>query len=368
MGTFGFRFRTVELSYPRQIERYLMSVLYLLTSSEPIIEGTDATFQEVSALAAAFDGDTINLCPRRIPGRPFPPQLFGFHKLRQIRKLERRCEITHVFHSIPYPFPVLRFSRNPIVYTVLTSLRHLTKPPSVKWLAGLHRIVVSNARDAGILKSWGLSNSAVVPPAIDISRLTQSVLPLQDKMTLLMASAPWVEDQFDLKGIDALLDAIATLPKLRLILLWRGLLLKELVDRVERRGITGKVDIITERVAIDNYLRQAHAAVLPAKRSDIVKAYPHSLLESLIAGKPVILSESLPMADFVRNHKCGIVLAEVTEQSLIEAIQSLRKRYDEFAQQARLIDARTFSQQAMIENYRELYTLAPRSASAGHSQ
>jgi glycosyltransferase involved in cell wall biosynthesis len=335
----------------------LMSVLYLLTSSEPIIQGTDAAFQEVSALSAAFNGETINLCPRRVPGRPFPAQLLGFHKLRQLRKLERACDITHVYHSVPYPFPVLKFSRNPIVYTVLTSLRHIASSPNLKWLKSLHRIVVSNVRDADILKSWGLLNSAVVPPAVDISRVTQSALPLEGEITLLMASAPWVEDQFDLKGIDALLDAAARLPKLRLILLWRGLLLKELLERVERHDLRGRVEIITERVEINDVLRRSHAAVLAAKRSDIVKAYPHSLLESLLGGKPVILSDMLPMADYVRQHGCGIVLEDASQQTLINAIEELRARYDGYAKRARLTEAHRFSHQAMIENYREIYEL-----------
>jgi glycosyltransferase involved in cell wall biosynthesis len=335
-----------------------MSVLYLVTSSEPVIEGTDATFQDVSVLKAAFDGETINLCPRAIPGRPFPPQLFGFHRLWQIRKLERRCAVTHIFHSVPYPFPVLRFSRNPLVYNVLTSLRQAPKPRRLAWLSRLHRIVVSNQRDADILTCWGLSNWAIVPPAIDVSPLTQSVLPLEDQLTLLMASAPWVEDQFDLKGIDALLDATAAIPTLRLILLWRGLLLKELLERVHRRGLGDRVEIITERVDINRLLKRVHATALLAKRSDIVKAYPHSLLESLVAGKPVILSDALPMADYVRDQRCGLVLEDVSAATLTPAIASLRRHYDQLAQKARQIDAKLFSRQAMIESYRELYRSA----------
>jgi glycosyltransferase involved in cell wall biosynthesis len=176
-------------------------------------------------------------------------------------------------------------------------------------------------------------------------------------MTLLMASAPWAEDQFDLKGVDALLDATARLTELRLILLWRGVLLSDLLKRVERRGIKARVEIIPERVDINAYLKRAHATVLVAKRSDIVKAYPHSLLESLAAGKPVILSNALPMADYVRRHECGIVLEEVSEQMLVQAIEDLRSRYDTLAQRARLTDARSFSQEAMIENYRAIYRL-----------
>jgi glycosyltransferase involved in cell wall biosynthesis len=341
-----------------------MRVLYLLTSPQPIIAGTDAAFQEVSALKAAFNGETVNLCPWATPGRPYPPQLFGFHRLPEIRRLERRCEINHVFHSVPYRFPVLRFLRNPVVYTVLASVRQLQKPPSLIWLASLHRIVVSNPRDADTLKSWGLSNFAVVPPAIETGRLEPSALPLADEMTLLMASAPWAEDQFDLKGVDALLDAVARLPKLRLILLWRGLLLKELLERVERRALKNRVEIIPERVDINVYLRRVHATVLAAKRGDIVKAYPHSLLESLAAGKPVILSDALPMADYVRQRECGIVIEEVSEQTLVLAIEDLRARYETLAQRARLTDAQSFSQQAMIASYREIYRLGDAPANA----
>ena len=337
-----------------------MSVLYLLTSSAPIIQGTDATFQEISALQNEFNGEVVNLCPRSIPGRRFPPQLLGFHKLVEIRRLERRYEVTHVYHSVLYPFPVLRFLRNPVVYTVLTSLRQAAKPTRLKFLAGLHCIAVSDGRDADILKSWGLSNCAIVPPAIDTRPLTQSSLALGEEITLLMASAPWTEGQFELKGVDDLLEAAASLPKLRLILIWRGLLLNELRERVERLGIGDRVEIVTERVAIDDYLKRAHAAVLPAKRSDIVKAYPHSLLESLIAGKPVILSAALPMAEYVRQHGCGIVVEEVRQQTLIAAIEDLRSRYDDLAQQARLTNAQQFSQQTMIDRYRDIYTRSGR--------
>ncbi len=335
-----------------------MRVLYLVTSPRPVIAGTDAAFQEVAALQAAFNGEAVNLCPWATPGRPFPPQLYGFHRLAEIRRLERRCAINHVFHSIPYRFPVLRFLRNPVVYTVLTSVGQLDKQPNLEWLASLHRIVVSNPRDAETLKSWGLSNYAVVPPAIETARLERSSLRLAEDLILLMASAPWAEDQFDSKGVDALLDAAARLPALRLILLWRGVLLKELWARVERRGLKDRVEIVPGHADINAHLKRAHATILVAKRGDVVKAYPHSLLESLAAGKPVILSDALPMADYVRQNSCGIVVGKVNDRTLIDAIGDMRARYDALAERARLTDAQRFSYQAMIENYRAIYGFA----------
>jgi hypothetical protein len=247
-----------------------MSVLYLLTSPEPVIKGTDAVFQEVATLKTAFDGETLNLCPRKRPGSRFPPQLFGFHNIWDVIRLEKRCRLNHLYYSVPYFFPVLRFLRNPVVFTVVAGLTHRKPPDNLRGLNALHRIVVSNERDAETLNSWGLSNYAIVPPGIDISRLEPGSLVRTDQVTLLMASAPWVAEQFDSKGIDVLLDAATKIPSLRLILLWRGLLLDELRGRIDRRGIADRIEIVTDRVDINDYLKRAHAAVLLAKRGDIV--------------------------------------------------------------------------------------------------
>ena len=140
-------------------------------------------------------------------------------------------------------------------------------------------------------------------------------------------------------------------------MLWRGLLLDELRERIGRRGLEDRVEVVANRVAIDDYLRRAHAAVLLAKRGDIVKAYPHSLIESLVAGKPVILSDALPMADYVRQKGCGIVVDEVSSEALAAAVEALRRNYDELASKARSIGSHTFSQRAMIDAYRDLYGL-----------
>ena len=173
-----------------------------------------------------------------------------------------------------------------------------------------------------------------------------------------MASAPWVEHQFDEKGVDTLLDAAARLPNLKLVLLWRGLLQEELLARIARRGIDDRVEIVSGRVNINDYLKRVHATVLLVKRSDIVKAYPHSLLESLVAGKPVILSNALPMADYVRRHSCELVLETVDVDALVAAVGRLQSQYGDLARRARSIDAHDFSEATMIANYREIYQSA----------
>ena len=332
-----------------------MSVLYLLTSPDPVIEGTDAVFQDVAILRSAFGGKTLNLFPRKKPGSRFPRQLYGFHRISEIRRLEKQCKLSHLYFPVLHFFPILRLLRKPVVYTVAASLDKGKKPSAIGRLKSLYRIVVSNDRDADVLSSWGLSNFTVIPPGIDTSRIVPSRLAVDHNLTLLMASAPWVAEQFDLKGIDVLLEAVARLPFLRLILLWRGLLFEELMERVERHGVADRVEILNRRVEVGNFLQRAHAAVLLAKRSDIVKAYPHSLIESLVAHKPVIVSSAIPMADYVRQHQCGIALDDVRLESLIVAIETLRSRYSDLTRNAKLIGPDSFSVQSMVNKHRELY-------------
>lgn len=333
----------------------LMSILYLLTAPPPPIEGTDAVLQEITALRASFQSEIANLSPLKTSTRRFPKQLFGFHNIRELKRLERRCRINHIFFSFPYPFPILRLLYKPVIYTVTASLDVSKPPPARGRLGRLRRIVVSNERDAGVLKAWGLTNYAVIPAGIAAPRVVSTARPPDGDLTLLMASAPWIGAQFQSKGVDLLLDAAARLPFLRLILLWRGVLVDELARRVERRGIGKRVEIVDRKVDVGDYLARAHAAVVLVGNGGLVRAFPHSLIESLLAGKPVLLSNTISMADYVSSRKCGIVLPAMNIHALTSAIESLVRNYAMFARNAAQIGPEEFSINALVESYRRLY-------------
>jgi glycosyltransferase involved in cell wall biosynthesis len=334
-----------------------MSILYLLTTPPPALEGTDAVFQDVASLRQRFQGDVINLSPLKSSIRRFPKQLYGFHNILEIRNLERRSKLNHVFFSYPYPFPILRFLHNPIVYTVSASLDVANKPPACAQLRKLRRIVVSNERDAAVLKAWGLTNYSIVPPGVDTAGVTPTALPLGQELVLLMASAPWHSRQFHSKGIDLLLATAARLPFLRLILLWRGVLVDEITSRVQRYDIGNRVEVVNRKVNINDYLKKAHATVLLANNGGLVKAFPHSLVESIAAGKPVLLSDTIAMADYVRNHHCGVVVPAMTFEALTAAIETLRHDYELLARNTNQIERDAFSFSKTMEAYGSLYGL-----------
>jgi glycosyltransferase involved in cell wall biosynthesis len=334
-----------------------MSTLYLLTAPPPAFEGTDAVQQDVVALRQAFGGKTLNLSPLKTSTRRFPKQLFGLHKIKEVRALEGQCHINHIFFPTPYPFPILRLLHNPVFYTVTGSLDARKKPGGRSQLKKLRRIVVSNDRDAGILESWGLTNYAIIPPGIDASALIPNKLSLDRELVLLVASAPWIAHQFDQKGIDLLLAAAAKLPFLRLILLWRGVLAEELAMRVQRLGLEKRVEIVNRKVNISDYLAKAHATVLLAKNGGIVKSFPHSLIESLVSGKPVILSNTIAMADYVSSYGCGVVIPDFNLDAFVSGTERLMTSYQGLSDSAARIGPTAFSLTTMIENHRRLYEM-----------
>ena len=334
-----------------------MSILYLMTAPTPPIEGTDAVFQEVAALRQIFPGVVINLAPLRTSRHRFPKQLLGFHKIQEIRRLEQRCAVNHIFFGSAYPFPVLRLLRNPVIYTVTGSLDVNKRPLTWRRLRQLNYIVVSNQRDATILDAWGLKNYEIIAPGVDTSALTSMTLPLNRELTLLMASAPWNIRQFGSKGINLLLAAAAQLPFLRLLLLWRGVLADEITRRVRRFKLMERVEIINRRVNVAEYLQRAHAAVLLCNDGGLVKAYPHSLIEALVAAKPVLVTNTIAMAEFVNQQKCGVVIPEMNIRDLTSGLEMLISRYDEFCRNAGNIERDMFSVDKMINNYRRLYEM-----------
>jgi glycosyltransferase involved in cell wall biosynthesis len=74
--------------------------------------------------------------------------------------------------------------------------------------------------------------------------------------------------------------------------------------------------------------------VVLAETPKLVKAYPHSLLESLAAGKPILVSGVISMADYVSDTKCGVVVPELGLESLAVALETMMRDYNELQSNA----------------------------------
>jgi glycosyltransferase involved in cell wall biosynthesis len=332
-----------------------MSVLYHLTIPRPARPMCEAVWQEIDVLRRRLGGDLVYLNPTRHAVLWVPRLLYGWHRLRELRRREVTVDLHHLYNPDPYPFPILRWLNRPIVYTLSAGLRG-DKRPSVSFFdEQVHTLVVADEADRRRLAMWGLDNVRVIRPGIDVTRFTVSPLPLRDEFRLMVGSAPWVKGQFRSKGVYTLLDAAQSWPQLRLIFLWRGVLFDEMAAQVRQRGLEARVEILNRRVDVNAVLADVHASVTLASDPAIIRSFPRSLLESLAAGKPVLVSQGIPMAHVVARTGCGRVVTHVTPDAFIAALTALRQDYADACQQAAKVGRSEFSQERMIDAYRDLY-------------
>jgi glycosyltransferase involved in cell wall biosynthesis len=329
-----------------------MEIIYHATAPPPAVEGTDAVFQEIAALRRRFGGEVNTLYPLA-HGTYLPWRLFGLHQVAKLWGMDRRAALHHVFCSHLWPFPVMRLWRKPVVYTVVAGLNP-DRPPKGKFPPGV-RLVVASERDAETARRWGLPAPAVVIPAVDVARFCRAAPPGGEEFTLLSGSAPWGEEQFVTKGVEALLEAARRLPQLRLILLWRGVLSGRVEERVRRLGLQGRVEVVDRRADVNRELGRAHAAVVLAAEAGLVKAWPHSLIESLAAGRPVVVSRCIPMADFVARRDCGVVAETLDADAVTAAVRRLMAAYADKRRNALGVDRSYFRPERMLGDYGAIY-------------
>ncbi len=333
-----------------------MTVLYLLPINPPVIEGTEAVIKEIELLRQATDGTILDISPKGQIARVIRTRFCGMNKLHKIWTYEKTHAINHVHFPALYPFPFMRLVKNPIVYTVTASLNKDKKPRDTGFFKRLKAIVVSNERDLGTLNSWGLTNGQIVHPGIPLDHIVRCTKNRsQKKFHLLMASAPWSEQQFDEKGVDAILEAVKQDRNLHLTLLWRGLLEQGLQSRIIALGIADQVNVVNRAVDINEHFSKTSATILASKRGDIIKAFPNSLVESLMAGNPVILSNAIPMADFVKSNNCGVILDEVNSGCILDAISAIRDDQNAFSRRVAKLDMEYFDARKMVNSYQTIY-------------
>jgi glycosyltransferase involved in cell wall biosynthesis len=330
-----------------------MNILYHLTVLPPKMPECEALSQEIMALRRHFGGELIYLNPNQHSPIYLPRLLFGFHKLNDLRTLEATLDIHQVYNPDPFPFPVLRCLRKPVIYIVSSGVSE--RRPNIAFFSKLAAVAVSDERSFDRLQACGLDNVFLVRAGIDTGRFSFSPLPLHSNIRLMIASAPWTEKQFQTKGIDALLAAAQRNPRLELVFLWRGVLVDEMENRVKRMGLEKQVEVINQSVDVNQVLAGVHASIALATAPGIIKAYPHSLLDSLAAGKPVLVSRAIPMSDYVERVGCGKVVEQVRATDILAAIEKLAEDYTPLQKTAWQVGPQDFSLQTMVSSFQNVY-------------
>jgi glycosyltransferase involved in cell wall biosynthesis len=119
--------------------------------------------------------------------------------------------------------------------------------------------------------------------------------------------------------------------------------------------LDNQVTVLNRFVDVNSVLAGVHASITLANSPGIVKSYPHSLLESLAAGKPVLVSRAIPMADYVEQTGCGRVVDSVSPTHILAAIESLAAKYATLRESAQEVGHRDFSEDRLVDSSRDMY-------------
>jgi len=328
-------------------------ILLIHTAPSPGMIGTDAVYNETKLLLQKYPGSQLSIFPFSRPNSIFPRYLYGVKQIRMLRSAQKGLTLNHIFSPSLYFFPVLRVLTKPIVYTVTASIRRRDVENGASRLKQLRRIVVSSRRDLDFLLERGFENVSLVLPGMNLSAFRPEKLAFQEKFTLLMASAPWEVSQFESKGVHRLFQMLRDKPNVELVLLWRGILKDELSARIMKYGVQHQVKVVYEYVDIKSILASVHAAVLIVNSSDVVKSYPHSLIESLAGGKPVLVSRDIAMSDYVEERGCGVVVENFADVEL--AIEKMIENYVRISKRAREVGGADFLAERMLKDISKIY-------------
>ncbi len=336
-----------------------MKVAYHFMIPRPPVPELDGAVQEAIWLRDHFGGSIHYLYPTDRFRRWLPSGLCGVRQLAELRSLDREVDLHHLFSPGLRAYPALRGLSRPLVYTLLTGLDEAVRPGRSGFWSRLSEVVAPDAHALDLLTASGLPRVVAIPPGIELESFSSVRKPPGgEEFVLLAGSAPWSVGQFATKGFDMLLEVASELPWLRLVLLWRGALHEEIARRVASAGLGERVEIHQETVAVAETLGGVHAAVALARGPRLLKAYPHSLLEALAAGRPIVTSAGLAIGDLVRETGAGVVLERHDRGSLREALERLRSDYPAYRERTERLDLAKFSRQRFLASYEAVYRRA----------
>jgi glycosyltransferase involved in cell wall biosynthesis len=159
---------------------------------------------------------------------------------------------------------------------------------------------------------------------------------------IMFASSPLHSncDAFKEKGVDIILEALRNITSspckktnFRLVILWRTSA-RYLMRWLSELNLEDYVDLYLGYVDINYLLRNSHVLVFTPRSLVESAHYPRSIIESLAAGRPVIVTDNLEISSIIEREKCGIVI-KPSAHDLAEAIKQILIDYEKYQRNCR---------------------------------
>ncbi|MFH1641766.1 MAG: glycosyltransferase [Nanoarchaeota archaeon] len=336
----------------------MKKIIYLVQRFRPSME---ATSKEVDNLYGHFKKISMihDLHIDGIQNFKFSKNLISYHFIfypifflfLRLLSLKR---ILHVYTSLldtPY-LPFLSKKR-----MILTSTNYFSKErikKRIKYLKKVKKIIVESDIQKKELVSLGIKEEklALIYPSVDVEKFKYEKT--KGKFKILNATCPSKLKDFEKRGIFLLLNCDKHLKDTTLNLAWRQG--QHFIDKTIKNKKFDSI-VIKHRIIKDMNQEYAknHCTIIPyTKFDEYLKLMPLSAIESLAAGKPILVSSQTGMAEIVRKEKCGVIF-NPDIRSLLAAIKDLKKNYMIYQKNCQKTVNKYFLKRVFIKKYTKIY-------------
>jgi glycosyltransferase involved in cell wall biosynthesis len=156
------------------------------------------------------------------------------------------------------------------------------------------------------------------------------------------------------KGLDVLVDALASIPDAFALLVGDGPERKDLLERAAAAGLADRLEITGWRENARDFLTALDVFVLPSR----FEGFPQAVVEAMLAERPVVASDVGSVSESVIDSGTGFLVPPDDATALAEAVRRLRDDPElgrELGRRGRARALEEFSLTRMARAYEALY-------------
>ena len=283
---------------------------------------------------------------------------FAYYPLTFIvaKFLNRKGNLSHIYTSL-CDLPYLHIiKKKPIILTAAAPCNEQRLKKKIKLLKRLDKIVVETESDKELLLKYGVSKSKIelVYPPVDLKKFSYKKAKSR-RFTILYATCPEKNKDFGLRGFNLIAEAASADKNIAFEAPWRYKNFRKAIQAAKRMKLDNLK--VTHGMIRDMNRKYAEAdcTIIPyTKKQVFLKQIPNSAVESLAAGKPVLVSSEVGIAGLIKKEKCGIVFRP-NAKSLLNAIDELKRNYSKYQKNCLKTARKYFSKAKFINSYEKIY-------------
>ncbi|MCX5679743.1 MAG: glycosyltransferase [Candidatus Omnitrophica bacterium] len=259
--------------------------------------------------------------------------------------------MNHIFSHINEWFFIKMLHRRPVIFTTIGEKCGLP----LEHYKHIDVIVAETSFDYDHLRQYGFDDNKLrlIRPGVDSKKFFYKNAPISGKFRILFASTPPEPKDIEVKGIKVLLTLAKSMPSVEIVIAVRPWASAPFIKKMVQASGLSNVLLQTNIQDMNELYGSIHATIAPFLMS--TKSAPLSILESLMAGKPVILSNHIEVMNELSSEHCAVVFDPLAEGSVLRAVKELIDNYVYFQQRSRPCADKYYSLDRFFKQYEDLY-------------